>query len=54
MIKSLRNKFYDWYYEDEYKMIIIRDYEIRGLISDEEFKKGLVRYKKRFGRNFLF
>lgn len=54
MIKSLLNRFYDWYYEDEYRMIIFRDDEIRGLLSYEEFNKGLVNYRKRVFDGIVF
>jgi hypothetical protein len=54
MIKSLLNRFHDWYYEDEYRMIIFRDDEIRGLLSYEEFNKGLVNYRKRVFGGIVF
>lgn len=46
MVKSLLNKFCDWHYEDEYRMIITRYDIINGLLSSDEFENGLLKYQK--------
>jgi hypothetical protein len=45
-IKCLLIKFKDWIYEDEYRIMITRYDVIQGLLSKEEFKKGLLKYRK--------
>jgi len=44
--KCLLNKFCDWHYEEEYRMIITRNDVINGLLSSDEFEKGLLKYQK--------
>ncbi|WP_156165708.1 DUF2971 domain-containing protein [Methanosarcina sp. 2.H.A.1B.4] len=42
----LLNKFEDWTYEEEYRIIISSDDVLKGLLSENEFKSGLVKYQK--------
>lgn len=44
--KCLLNKFIDWRYEEEYRMMITRDDVNKGLLSYDEFEKGLLEYQK--------
>lgn len=44
--KCLLNKFFDWHYEEEYRMIITRNDIINGLLSSDEFGKGFLKYQK--------
>ena len=46
MTECLLGKFIDWDYEDEYRMIITLDDVINGLLSSDEFDKGLLKYQK--------
>ena len=54
MVKSLRNKYCDWHYEEEYRMIITRNDVDKGLLSNDEFEKGLVKYQKEDLEGIIF
>lgn len=41
----LLNKFKDWTYEEEYRIIICND-DVGKVLSEDEFKSGLVKYQK--------
>lgn len=41
----LLNKFEDWTYEKEYRIIISND-DVGNVLSEDEFKSGLVKYQK--------
>jgi len=46
MVKNLLNKLDTWCYEDEYRMMITR-YDVKGgLLTEDEFEQGLVKYQK--------
>jgi len=51
--KFLLNKFTDWYYETEYRMIVDPDVD-KMLLSEEEFKRGLVKYQKEDLEGIIF
>lgn len=49
----LLNKFTDWVYEEEYRMIVDPDVD-KMLLSEEEFKRGLVKYQKEDLEGIIF
>jgi hypothetical protein len=54
MTKCLLNKFIDWHYEEEYRILITR-YDIdKGLLSEDEFEQGLVKYRKEDLEGIIF
>lgn len=49
----LLNKFSDWSYEKEYRIIIIND-DVGEIISENEFKSGIVKYQKEDLQGVIF
>ena len=54
MTKCLLEKFIDWNYEDEYRMIITHYNVIDGLFSSDEFENGLLKYQKEALEGIVF
>jgi hypothetical protein len=54
MTESLLGKFIDWNYEDEYRIIITHFDIIIGLLSSDEYKKGLLKYQKEDLQGIVF